>query len=249
MEFNLSTFVLEIINFLVLIWILQRFLYKPVLEVISKRKESVDKVLADAQRQRIEAETLQQKYTNRLAHWEQEKKQALDALHQEVERERSRQMHELKKQLEEERKKAQIVAERQLQEFQTQSEKRALEQGARFASLLLQRAAGPELEKKLFDLLIDQLGSLTFERIQSLQFMGPSALKSIQVYSVYELEQTKRKQLEKILNALINRSTEYEYHLEPSLIAGFRICFGSWLLQVNIQHELAGFVEISHATE
>ena len=48
MEFNLSTFILEIINFLILIWILQRLFYKPLLEVIAKRKQFIDQSLADA---------------------------------------------------------------------------------------------------------------------------------------------------------------------------------------------------------
>ena len=48
MEFNLSTFILEIINFLILIWILQRLFYKPLLEIIAKRKQFIDQSLADA---------------------------------------------------------------------------------------------------------------------------------------------------------------------------------------------------------
>ena len=41
MELSGSTFVLEIINFLILVWILKRFLYKPVLGVIAKRRKSM----------------------------------------------------------------------------------------------------------------------------------------------------------------------------------------------------------------
>ena len=48
MELNWSTFVLEILNFLVLVWILKRFLYKPVLAVIARRREGIEKSLAEA---------------------------------------------------------------------------------------------------------------------------------------------------------------------------------------------------------
>ena len=37
MQLNWSTFVLEIINFLILVWVLKRFLYKPVLAAIAQR--------------------------------------------------------------------------------------------------------------------------------------------------------------------------------------------------------------------
>ena len=73
MEFNLSTFVLEIINFLILIWILQRLFYKPVLAVIARRKQHIDKTLAEAQKLQEQAEQLRQRYENRQNQWEREK--------------------------------------------------------------------------------------------------------------------------------------------------------------------------------
>ena len=249
MEFNLSTFILEIINFLILVWILQRFLYKPVLAVIAKRKESIDASLADAQNLRDEAETLQKKYANRLTHWAQEKKIALETLHLEVEKERSSRMKQLQQQLDEEQKKTQVIAERHLKETQVRSEKLAMQQGARFASLLLKRAAGPELENRLFDLLMNDLNSLSADRIQSLKITSGDVPDCIRVSSVYQLEKSKRKKLEQALNELVNFSTDYDYQLEPGLIAGFRISIGPWVLQANVQNELSGFVEISNVTE
>jgi len=48
LELSWSTFLLEIINFLVLVWILKHFLYKPVLDVIARRRSGIEKTLADA---------------------------------------------------------------------------------------------------------------------------------------------------------------------------------------------------------
>ena len=50
MELNWSTFVLEIVNFVVLVFILQRFLYRPVLAVIERRRKSVEDRLSEAHR-------------------------------------------------------------------------------------------------------------------------------------------------------------------------------------------------------
>ena len=38
MQFDWTTFVLEVLNFLVLLWILKRFLYQPVLDVLDARQ-------------------------------------------------------------------------------------------------------------------------------------------------------------------------------------------------------------------
>lgn len=69
MEFNWTTFFLEIINFLVLIWILKRLLYQPIKKVILARKEAVQKTLDAANQAKKEATDLQAKYEDRSKEW------------------------------------------------------------------------------------------------------------------------------------------------------------------------------------
>jgi F-type H+-transporting ATPase subunit b len=42
MELDWTTFALEIINFLALIWILKRFLYRPVLATLGQRRAGIE---------------------------------------------------------------------------------------------------------------------------------------------------------------------------------------------------------------
>ena len=88
MEFNASTFFLEIFNFLILVWILQRLFYKPILETIARRKQYIDHSLEEAKSLHQEADDLRDLYENRQKLWEQEKKGAMAALHQQMEAER-----------------------------------------------------------------------------------------------------------------------------------------------------------------
>ena len=96
MEFNSSTFILEIINFLVLIWILQLLFYKPILAVIAKRKAIIDQSIIDTQLLQQQAEEQRSLYESRQQLWEQEKQAALSAFHQQIDLERSVQMQQLK---------------------------------------------------------------------------------------------------------------------------------------------------------
>ena len=56
MELSWSTFALEIVNFLVLVWILKHFLYKPVMDVIARRRADIESTLADAKTAQDEAD-------------------------------------------------------------------------------------------------------------------------------------------------------------------------------------------------
>ena len=50
MQLDWSTFILEILNFLILVWILKRFLYKPILTMIAERKAAIEQTLATSER-------------------------------------------------------------------------------------------------------------------------------------------------------------------------------------------------------
>jgi F-type H+-transporting ATPase subunit b len=246
MEFNLSTFVLEIINFLILIWILQRLFYKPLLEVIAKRKQFIELTLNEAKNLQAQAEQQRSLYENRQKLWEQEKQAAVTALHQQFDTERKTQLDKLSSDLEQERQKAKITLSKQQRELQQQAEKQALKNGAKFASLILQQTASPELETSLAKLLLDQLTRLPEP---SLLALGTKKSVMIKITSAYFLTEQTRSQLEQKLQSLISSQITVQYIEDVALIAGLRIDIGAWVLNANLQHELTGFAEMTYESE
>ena len=73
MQIDWTTFLLEIVNFLALVWILKRFLYKPVLDVLDARAARVRAETQQAERLRAEAEELKRQFDVRLAEWNRER--------------------------------------------------------------------------------------------------------------------------------------------------------------------------------
>lgn len=249
MAFDLSTFVLEIVNFLILIWILQRLFYKPVLAVIDRRKQHIEQTLSAAQKLQEQAEALRQRYENRQTQWEQEKSAALGALHSEIDTQRKIQMDKLLAELEQEQQKAKVTLSRMQQDIERQAEKKALQNGARFAAILLKQAAGPELEQKLGAMLLEHFTELPEACKLCLQTLDADKNVAIQISSAFPLPDELKQKLEQQLGSLIDRHDVFDYRQNPELIAGLRIDIGAWVLNANLQHELAGFAEMAHGAE
>lgn len=57
MNFDWSTFLFQTANFGILVWLLHRFLYKPVLAMVDARQQEIRQTLADAQASRQTAKT------------------------------------------------------------------------------------------------------------------------------------------------------------------------------------------------
>jgi len=55
-EIDWLTIAAQIVNFLVLIWLLQRFLYKPITNAMARREQRIEQRLSDARKAREEAE-------------------------------------------------------------------------------------------------------------------------------------------------------------------------------------------------
>jgi F-type H+-transporting ATPase subunit b len=247
LELNWSTVVLEILNFLVLVWILKRFLYQPVLDVIARRRAGIEKTLADAEARHAEAVSLQEQYEGRLAEWNRERQQAREALSRELEAERSRKLAELHTDLEQEREKGRVAGAHRQADAMRRLEETALLQGTRFTTRLLQAASGPELEARLVDIAIKGLTELPAERVTSLRNSYGKPLEAIRVASAFPLADDQRQRLGQALANIAGEEIPQHYEQDSALLAGLRISIGAWVLGVNLQDELKGFMELAHA--
>jgi F-type H+-transporting ATPase subunit b len=246
-ELSWSTFILEIINFLVLVWILKHFLYRPVLDIIDKRRQLIEDQLDEAHRLRDEAQELKQQYGGRLAAWDAERRAAADTLSAELQAERKRRLEEIETAVGEEQQKMRVADERKRAEQLRVAEREALNQASCFAARLLADAAGPELETRLVRLAIEQLRQLPEERALGLREQWSEPPAAIEVSSAYELAGGERSDLESALRRVSGLSVPVHFARDETLIAGLCIGVGAWLVAANVRDELSGFAELAVA--
>jgi F-type H+-transporting ATPase subunit b len=254
LELNWSTYFLEIINFLILVWILKHFFYAPVMNVIERRRKSIEDSLTKAQDMRDEAKQMEEQYQTRLAQWEEEKKQARETMHKEVNEERARLMEAIHTSIDKEREKAKVLEDRRLSEEQRNKELQALTQAAQFTSKLLNHLAGPELEQKLCQMLLQELPNLPEERSETLRNVfaaeeAPSGLQApVKVSSAYAMDEQCRNDIQAAITELVGKSIQCEFVRDAQLIAGLRINLGPLVLRANLHDELNLFVESAHGS-
>jgi F-type H+-transporting ATPase subunit b len=247
MEFDWTTFALEIVNFLVLVWILQRFLYKPVTNAIAERKAAIEKTLADARMVVAAAQSLKQQYANRMTDWEDEKAKARAQLAGELEAERGRLRNALHVSIEQERDRDRALEQRRVMELRHTLEEGAFVEGGRFAARLLSRVACEELEERVRGILIEDLPNLGDGEIQALHLACQDADAKMRITSRYPLGEEQRNSLAQALGRIAGKPLACEFAQDLELIAGLRIAVGPWVLRCNLQDELKFFAQTHHA--
>lgn len=244
MQLNWSTFLLEVVNFLILVWILKRFLYKPVLAAISRRKAAIEKTLSDAQAKHEQAQTLELQYQNRVADWEREKEGLRAALTDELRVQRERLTADLQKALEQEREKERVLAERRLAELEDRAAAQGSEKGVQFTARLLERIANPELESRLLALLLEDLPRLPAVQLKALQETCRDPQRAVKIASAFPLAEAQRSQVVQALQEATHENIAAEFEEDSSLVAGLRISAGPWTVRANLRDELQFFAEM-----
>lgn len=75
LDFNI---IFDVVNFLILMYLLHRFLYKPVLGKIDERREKIQDDLERARRERKQGEEFRSEYENKMAKADEEAREIID---------------------------------------------------------------------------------------------------------------------------------------------------------------------------
>src|SRR3970282_801082 len=80
----------QVVNFLILVWLMKRFLYKPILYAIDAREKRIATELADADGKRAEAQKERDEFQHKNEEFDQQRNELLSKAKEEAKSERER---------------------------------------------------------------------------------------------------------------------------------------------------------------
>ncbi|MEC4749926.1 F0F1 ATP synthase subunit delta [Methylomicrobium sp. Wu6] len=243
MQLDWTTFILEILNFLVLVWILQRFLYRPVLDLLAARQQKIREASEQAQKQHDEAETLRLHYESRLADWHQECEHSRLQLNEQLALLKTQEMAKLKQALADEEEKLRVRNETLLAAREAELLRSAANQAYGEAARMLNRLASPELTQRIAAVLLQDLAALP-ENDRALLCKAAGALKENEaatIVSAHSLDLATRAAIETALVTVSGKILPAAFSEDPELIAGLRAIVGECVLHANLADELEFF--------
>lgn len=141
MHVSLLNVVFQTINFLVLVFLLKRFLYGPILAVIAERKQKIQREQEATASEKREAEALKAEFVQKLAVFADEKQALRNQALAEAETEASAFRTAMELKFDSERARQNVLLENERTKVQKQLEQHALELGLLIAQKLLSSKA------------------------------------------------------------------------------------------------------------
>ncbi|HLV93000.1 MAG TPA: hypothetical protein VKX34_07755, partial [Aequorivita sp.] len=96
MEINWFTVIAQIVNFLILVWLLKRFLYKPVLKAIDEREQKIALQLKEAAAKKEEARKDQELFRQKNEAFDKERMAKMNEVHEQANIEKQRLFEEVR---------------------------------------------------------------------------------------------------------------------------------------------------------
>jgi len=240
---NWTTFLVEIGNFVVLVWLLTRFLYAPVTRAITARQQAIAEQMKQAREIKAQSEILEKQYQDRLVEWEGEKAKLKTQLQDEMSDLRASRVKQLEAELTRRREQEEAAARARDADRARVLEKQAAERAGAFASALLARIASPEVEKRIIDIALADLASLGERDTTALVHALGNGSGAVVVATRYPLDATRRTSLTQALAHAIGRAPDIRFEERESLIAGVHIDVGTTVLEADLGEELRWFAE------
>jgi F-type H+-transporting ATPase subunit b len=213
----------QAVNFLILVWLMKRFLYKPVLNAIDEREKRIATELANADAKQAEAQKEHDQFQQKNTEFDEQRAALLSKATGEAQAERQRLLDEARK--------AADAANSKRQES-LRAEEQNLHQAI---SLRTQKEVFAITRKTLSDLatvsLEERLGEVFTRRLREMNGNTKEALgKALQtssdpgvVRSTFDLPADQRAAIQNALNETFSAEVRVRYETAPDLIGGIEL--------------------------
>lgn len=229
----------QVLNFLILVWLMKRFLYKPVLDAIDAREQRIARELAGAAAKQAEAGKERDTFRQRNEAFEQQREAMLGKVATEAASERQRLLDEARAAAD-----ALLASRRQKLRSEVANLNQAIQKQTRHEVFAVARKTLAELAS------VSMEASATAEFIRRLHRLNEgdksrldnafaSATESVRVRSAFELPEAQRVAIQQAVHQLFASDLPLHFDTADQLIGGIELSVNGQRMAWNIDAYLS----------
>ncbi len=232
MSINWFTLAAQILNFLVLVWLLKRFLYGPIIHAMEEREARIAARIHEADEARREADQQQADYRQKMQELEHTREQLLAEAATDVEEWRTQHVKQACIEVDADRadwyrslarEKASLIQNLRLQ---------AAAQVQQVARHVLAELSTEELERQAIAVFLTRLSDLDPDQKAEIALAIRNSHHHVFVESGFDLPERERRRITEILQQELTDGLDVEFRTQAELIcgielqaAGYKVCW------------------------
>lgn len=228
----------QALNFLILLWLMKRFLYAPILKAIDAREQRIAAELKDAETKQAEAQKEREEFERKNETFDQQRADLLSKTTNEIEAQ-GRAM------LDKARETADKWAAKRQEAMRAEADglSQAIEDSARNEILAitrktLQDLAATDLESSMVEIFIQRLGALDGQAKADLVVALETASTPPTVNSAFALPPSQQAAIQKVLHESFSFDNPLRFECRPELVCGIELSANGQLVAWNVDDYL-----------
>jgi F-type H+-transporting ATPase subunit b len=239
MHIDWFTFGAQAVNFLVLVWLLKRFLYRPVLKAIEAREQRIAAQLRDAEASRQAGEAEQARLKAEREAFAAERDALMARAVEEVKLERARLLDAARSDADAFRARLRETLAGERRQLADMLARRTRHEVLAIARQALSELAGVELEARIVEVFTQQLDSLAPETLALLAPAPHEREPVAWVRSAFELPAAQRAALEQAVRRTLGGRLTVRFEAADGLLGGVELSSGGHKVAWSIDQHLA----------
>jgi len=222
------TVVAQAVNFLILVWLLKRFLYRPVLAAIDAREKKIAAQLAQAAQREVQARSEREEFQRRNETLAQEREAILRKASDAADMERQQLLEGARQDAQSLRARLAAVLTKERQELGRQLATRAQAEVFELTRKALADLAGVDIEGRMIEVFMENLRALPESRRKLVNagaagLDGARSSRTAVVRSAFELEPAQRAAIEHAVLQCLGPEVALHFESSPQLVCGLEL--------------------------
>jgi F-type H+-transporting ATPase subunit b len=250
MQIDWWTLVFQGINFLILVWLLHRFLYRPATEVIARRKQLAERALEEAKSSQQDADAARRHYEDDREHLLEERREIREHVYADLEAERTKILEEAKSEARALVESARTSVAREREAAMSALRAEILRLAGELAARVLEPIESPLLDTVFLERAEAHLKGLAEEERERLQRDLAENGARLSVVTATPLAKSERSRWQKRLGDVLGHGEATEFSADSSILGGVELRFPHAVLKLTWDAQLKHAIDtLSHDEE
>ena len=213
----------QALNFIILVWLLKRFLYKPILHAVDAREKLIATELADANAQKAEAQKERDVFVRKNEEFDSKRAGLLGKATDEAQAEGRRLLDNARKAADALSGKRQQVLHDDANTLSQALRRRTQQEVFAIARKALTDLAATSLEQRMGEVFIDRLRAMDAKAKADLAEALKTASESALMRSAFDLPAAQRAAIQKALDEIFATQIRLRFETAPALVSGIEL--------------------------
>jgi F-type H+-transporting ATPase subunit b len=237
-DINWSTLLFQILNFGIMVFILSRVFFKPVVRILDQRSEQVTKSMQEAEDREKTAAEAQAEYEKTLAEAQEQVLVMQQRAQEDLLQTKQQVLAEAREQVQSMRANAEQDLEQARQEAISEHRRELGYLAIELSERLMRQAGGAAFQEATMQEFLGRLDRLEPETYREALQGDEVPTLQVQVVSAQALDSENQAAIETRTKKLLDREIEVRYRIDPSLIAGATMRFGGVVIDGSLSGQL-----------